>query len=147
MSAEKQLVARVVTALRNNLAQLLQELDDILDHFAPPEARRAKKPAAPKPAAPPGAPTSEIPQLDIAELEAADWTSYATKQKAAPGENAWLKNPEHFTSYDAPPVILELLAAIKRTAPKLLQIGDMNYYLSGAGKFISRKPTKQEGAR
>ena len=139
MSKDKQLIARVVTILRNNLAQTLQELNDVLDQFAPPEARAKKKPATPKP--------GDIPQIDIAELEEADWVSYKTKAPAKPGEAAWLKNPEHFTSYQAPPVVLELLAAIKRAGTKRLLIGDMEYFLSGQGKFISRRPAKKESAK
>jgi len=140
MSTDKQLIARLVLVLRNNLAQALEELNGILEQLAPKEARieKASKNLKQPPA------REEIPQIDLAELDDADWISYATKKRAKPGEAAWLKNPEQFQNVSAPPVINELLAALKRCSTKRLPLGDMEYFLSGEGKFISRNPAKKE---
>ena len=122
---------KVVLALRNGLQQIVDELNKILEELAPPGT---------------GTP-GDIPRIDLAELEAAGWTSYQTKQAAQPGEAGWIKNPVHFTSYEAPPVILELIKAMARIKPKRLQLGDMEYFFSGEGKFLSRRPAKKESAK
>ncbi|GAI94359.1 unnamed protein product, partial [marine sediment metagenome] len=44
----------------------------------------------------------------------------------------------------APAIVTELLAALKRCTTKRLPLGDMEYFLSGEGKFISRNPAKKE---
>lgn len=136
MSKDKQLIARLVLVLRNNLTQTVQELNDILKQLGPAGFEPAKVTQEKLP--------EGIPQIDLAEIEEAIWTSYRTKDRAQPGEASWIKNPEHFTSYDAPAVVLELLAAIKRSDTKRLRLGDMEYFLSGEGKFISRNPAKKE---
>ena len=122
---------RVILALRDGLQQTLDELNKILEELAPPGT---------------GTP-GDIPHIDLADLDAAGWTSYKTKNPAQPGEPAWIKNPVHFTSYEAPPVILELIKAMARVKPQRLQLGDMEYFFSGEGKFLSRRPAKKESAK
>ncbi|GAI96065.1 unnamed protein product, partial [marine sediment metagenome] len=116
MSKDKQLIARVVLVLRNNLAPIVEELNTILKQLGPSEFKAAKTQEK-KPAA---ATDSRIPQLDLAELDDAEWISYATKARAKPGDAAWLKNPEYFQNVSAPPIITELLAALKRSSTKRL---------------------------
>lgn len=87
-----------------------------------------------------------IPKIDLGELDAAPWLTFQTKEPAKPGRAAWMKNPVHFTSFDAPPVILELVNALKKSPDGKLVLGDMIYSFSGKGDvkdhFISRKPVK-----
>ena len=129
--AKKDRLVKVVLAVRNGLTQTVQQLNEILEELAPPGT---------------GAP-GDIPEIDLAELEAAGWTSYQTKEAVQPGDAGWVKHPAHFTSYEAPPVILELVKALDRTKNKRLQLGDMEYFFSGEGKFLSRRPAKRESAK
>ena len=131
MSTAENPGVRVILALRDGLKQILDELNKILDEMAPPETRSA----------------TGIPKIDIADLNAAGWTSYDTKKPAKEGEAAWIKNPAHFTSFEAPQVIFELVKAMTRSKGERLVLGDMEYFFSGEKKFLSRRPAKQEKAR
>lgn len=94
--------------------------------------------------------TSKIPNLDLAELNACPWQTYS-KQPAKPGQVAWIKNPEKFERFDAPPVLQELAKALRTIDGKELVLGDMSYELSGKDdmkdSFIKRAPVKGEKAR
>lgn len=122
---------RVIVALRNGFAQIADDLTKILEEMAPPETRSALG----------------IPKIDIADLNAADWTSYATKKEAKDGEAGWLKNPAHFTSYEPPQVVFELVKALTKSKGHRLVLGDMEYFFSGEKKFLSRRPAKKESAK
>ena len=122
---------RVVLALRDGLQQIVDELNKILDELAPPETRSALG----------------IPKIDIADLNAAGWTDYQTKAAAEPGTAAWIKNPAHFTSYEPPQVVFELVKAMTKAKGERLVLGDMEYFFSGEKKFLSRRPAKKEKAR
>lgn len=91
-----------------------------------------------------------IPNIDIAELDACEWQTYK-KEPAKPGQAAWIKNPAYFTQFEAPPVLLELVEALKRTKDEKLVLGDMTYSFSGKGDmkdaFVSRKPAKRESVK
>ena len=129
--AEKDRLARVILALRSGLTQIVEELNKVLDELAPPETRSALG----------------IPKIDLADLATAGWTTYHTKQPAEVSEAAWLKNPAYFTDFEAPPVVLELVKALKKTEKKRLKLGDMEYFFSGEEKFLSRRPAKKEKAK
>ena len=99
--------------------------------------------AVPPPSFPPEVMSAQgIPKIDLGELDAAPWLTYQTKEPAKPGKAAWMKNPVHFTEFEAPPVVLELVEALKHTPKERLQLGDVEYFFSGEGKFISRRPVK-----
>jgi len=131
LTPETDVGARVIIALRNGLTQIVEELNEVLAEMAPPEATSA----------------TGIPKIDLGELEAAGWTSYATKEAAKEGEAGWIKNPAHFTTFEAPQVIYELVKALNKAKGHRLQLGVMTYFFSGEKKFISRQPAKQEKAR
>lgn len=122
---------RLVIALRDAAALLVEECNAILQEQAPPEAMSA----------------TGIPRIDLADLDAAPWTSYRTKEVAEPGEPAWVKNPAYFETAELPQVIIELQKALNKTENKRLRLGDMEYFLSGEGKFITRRPAKKEEAK
>ena len=129
MAADER-ICRAIIVLRNGLTQIVEELNQILGDMAPPETRSALG----------------IPKIDLADLATAGWTTYHTKQPAEVSEAAWIKNPAYFTDFEAPPVVLELVKALNKTEKKTLRLGDMDYFFSGEGKFLSRRPAKKEKA-
>lgn len=92
------------------------------------------------------APEMAVPRIDLGDLDKAGWLTYHTKTPAEPGTPAWLKNPTYFTGWDAPPVVMELVKALKRTPGEKLVLGDCEYSFSGKGDmknhFIIRRPVK-----
>lgn len=125
----------VILALRNGYALIVQELNKVLGEMAPPGAGG------------PPAVSEDVPEIDLGELATAGWTSYKTKQPAEASEPAWIKNPAHFTTFEPPQVIYELVKALEASKGHRLQLGDMEYFYSGEKKFLSRRPAKQEKAR
>lgn len=121
----------MILALRNGFAQIVEELNEVLSTMAPPEVTSA----------------TGIPKIELADLEAAGWTSYATKEPAKEGEAGWIKNPAHFTTFEAPPVIFELVKAMEKVKGHRVQLGAMTYFYSGEKKFITRQPAKKESAK
>ena len=122
--AEQDGLVKVVLAVRDGLTHIVEELNHVLEEMAPGEVG--------------------VPNIDLGELDQAGWATYQTKTPAEPGKAAWIKNPVHFTDFKAPPVVLELVKALKRSPKERLQLGDVEYFFSGEGKFISRRPKKVE---
>ena len=118
-------------SLRNAYEQIVKDLNEILAEMAPPEVTSA----------------TGIPKIDLADLDEAGWTSYKTKQPAKPGEAAWIKNPAHFTTFEAPQVIYELVKGLTQAKGNRLQLGNCTYFFSGEKKFVTRQPVKTEKAR
>lgn len=122
MIATDDRLVKVILAVRNGLTQIVEQLNTVLEEM--------------------GSSEPWIPNIDLAELDAAPWTTYRTKTPAKPGSAAWIKNPVHFTQFEAPSVVLELVKALQHTPEKKLTLGDMEYFFSGEEKFISRRPVK-----
>jgi len=130
MTAEESPGLRLVIALRNAAVMIAEECNAILAEQGPPEIVSA----------------TGIPRIDLAELDAAPWLTYKTKQPADPGTPAWIYNPAFFEKVELPQVIIELQKALNKSDTKSLQLGDMEYFFSGEGKFIGRRPAKKEKA-
>lgn len=125
MTEEDKLI-KVILALREGLTLIVEQLNEVLATYAPEMG-----------------PERGIPKIDLGDLDAAPWLTYHTKVRAEPGTAAWMKNPTHFTQFEAPPVIHELVKAIKRSPGERLQLGAMEYGFSGERKFLSRRPVKK----
>jgi len=77
-----------------------------------------------------------VPKLDPAEVEDLPWTSYATKQRAKPGEAGWI--------FTATKGAEELAKAIQRSKGERLRLGRYEYRFSGdKRRFISRRRVKE----
>lgn len=130
---------RVILAIRNGLTLTVEELNKVLKSVEP---RTFEKPRAA---------LKGIPRIDLANLEDAGWLDYKTKEPAAKGQPAWMKNPVHFTQFEPPPVIFELVKALKKSPEEKLQLGEYEYSFSGKGDmarhFLARRPFKPEKAR
>lgn len=139
VSAEKERLVKVILVVRDGLAQAVDGLNEVLREIEPTAFREAgtEQPDV----------TEDIPRIDLADLEAAGWTSYATKNPAKEGEAGWIKNPAHFTSFEPPQVIFELVKALTKAKGNRLTLGAMTYFFSGEKKFVSRQPAKREKAR
>lgn len=73
-------------------------------------------------------------------VEGLGWTSYATKQPAAPEEAAWtfVNDRDGRVKTEAEP----LLKALNQSQNGRITVGDFEYRLSGDGRFIQRRPLR-----
>ena len=111
-------LVKVVLVVRDGLVQIVEQLNDILETYAPETA---------------------IPDLDIAAINELPWVSYQTKQPCKkPDEAGWI-----FSDLQKP-AAQELVKAIK-AADGPLQLGNVEYKFSGEGDmFVSKRPVKME---
>jgi len=130
---------RAITVLRNNMASMVEQLNDILKDQPTPVSFPHKTQTE----------VNEIMKnLDIAELETLEWRQgrFVKNQRAKKGEHGWIFREPREASDKTRLLIDNLTHAIVR-AGGTLELGPYIFEFSGTNsQYISRKPRKMETA-